>query len=234
MPSQPLPRLRVRRKPWNLARIASRFVPALGAIEAQREPWAQYWDDRNRAALEQDGPLWVAFGDSMAQGIGASAPDRGFVPRVHERLIAETGDPWRVVNLAMTGARVRHVVEEQLPALAGAGLEPDLATCMVGFNDFIGGTRLPDLERHALAMVAGLPVATLVGRVSTARFRRRATVLAEVLEAADRAGRIVIIDPWRWPDANGVLAADRFHLNDKGYAYVADAVFDAMVEHAGV
>lgn len=224
-----LPRNRVARKPWNLARIGARFIGALGEIEAQREPWARYWDEHNATALSENGPLWVALGDSMHQGIGASSPENGFVIPVVERLSAATGDPWRVINLSMTGARISHVVDEELPTMRAVGLEPDIATCVIGFNDFIGGTSAASIRVDARRLVRDLPRGTLVGRVSTARFQKRATELASAFAEGDGSGQIVMFDPWKWPDARDVLAGDRFHLNDKGYRYVADAVFTAMM-----
>lgn len=221
--------MRVKRKLWNVARIGSRFIGALAEVESQREPYAQYWDEQNRVALAESGPLWVTLGDSMAQGIGASHPSAGFVPAVLEKLRNETGEPWRVINLAMTGARVGHVVEHQLPALLSAELDPAVTTCIIGFNDFIGRTRPSTLKRNAEMLIEEVPLGTLVGRVSTRRFTTRATVLAEAFGAGMDAGRISIFDPWRWPDSDDILARDRIHLNDKGYGYVADAVFEAVI-----
>ncbi len=234
MPTGSLPPNRVRRKAWNLARIASRFVGALGEIEAQREPWAQYWDEHNERAMQESGPLWVALGDSMAQGIGASAPENGFLPRVIQRLRADTGEPWRVINLAMTGARVSHVVDEEIPAMHAAGLEPDVTRCMIGFNDLIGGTSAASIRADATRLVNDVPVGTLVGRASTHRFRARATEFANAFEAGHAAGKIIVFDPWNWPGASDVWAGDRVHLNDNGYALLADAVHLAMRQHGVV
>ena len=50
----------------------------------QTQPYAAAWRHANEAALAADGPLWVAIGDSMTQGIGASAPERGWVGQLAE------------------------------------------------------------------------------------------------------------------------------------------------------
>ena len=231
MSNNQLPRVRVTRKPWNLARIGSKFIGALTEIEAQREPWAQFWDEHNATALSAQGPLWVALGDSMAQGIGATAPENGFLHRVVDLLSERTGEPWRVINLAMTGARIEHVVEDELPLLHDRQLDPIVSTCMIGFNDFIGGTRADKIESDARRLVQDLPNGTLVGRVSTSRFTKRATVLRDVFAEAEAAGKITVFDPWQWPDASEIWARDRIHLNDVGYRHLGDAVFEAMVSH---
>ena len=38
------------------------------------EPFRAEWETSNAAALAASGPLWLALGDSTAQGIGAAAP----------------------------------------------------------------------------------------------------------------------------------------------------------------
>ena len=69
-----LPPLRRRRRRLNLTDIAARVFKGVASVEATIEPFAQQWDDWNDAALRADGPLWVALGDSVTQGIGASGP----------------------------------------------------------------------------------------------------------------------------------------------------------------
>jgi len=223
-----LPHLRVRRKPWNLARIAGKFLDAIAEIEAQREPWAQHWDEHNNRALEASGPLWVVLGDSVGQGIGASSPSRGFVPKILGRLTDTTGQPWRVVNLAMTGARISHVLKQQLPAMNAAGLEPAITTCMIGFNDFIGRTKVDTIERGARQLVDQVPNRTLFARVGGPRFAKRSDALGQVLDAGAASGKITLFHPYRWTDATDVMARDRIHLNDKGYTFLADTIFDAI------
>jgi len=231
MGSPQLPRLRVRRKPWNVARIAGRFVDAIAEIEAQREPWAQYWDEHNAVALAASGPLWLVLGDSVGQGIGASAPSNGFVPEVIARLRDTTGHPWRVVNLAMTGARISHVVNNQLPTMRAAMLEPAVITCMIGFNDFIGRTRIETIDRGARELVDQVPKGALFGRVDGPRFVKRSTTLARVLDAGAASDKIALFHPYRWKEATDVMARDRIHLNDRGYKFLANTIFEAMVGH---
>ena len=229
-----LPRARVKRRPWNLARIGSRFSDGLAEIEAQREPFAEFWDDHNAAAMREQGPLWVALGDSLAQGIGASRPERGFVPNVVHRLREVSGEPWRVINLAMTGARISHVVDEELSTLHRAGLDPMITTCMIGFNDFIGGTSAASIAGGARTLVELAPHGTLVGRVSTRRLTRRATVLKDAFREGHDSGKITLFDPWDWPDATDVWARDRIHLNDNGHRHLGASVLAAMVAHGAV
>src|SRR5262249_58417650 len=82
---------------------------------ADRAPFAEYWTQRNERALADSGPLWVALGDSAAQGIGADHPADGYVGQARAQLTERTGQPWRVVNLSRSGATIPDVLAEQLP-----------------------------------------------------------------------------------------------------------------------
>lgn len=111
---------------------------------------------------EPGGLLYVALGDSTAQGIGAREPDRGYVSLIAARLRAATGRPVQVLNFSRSGARAHDVLVEQLPRLAG--LSPDLVTVAVGGNDITQYDKArfrADIE----ALIAGLPPASVVGDV---------------------------------------------------------------------
>jgi hypothetical protein len=116
----------------------------------QVDAYATAWEAANAAAMAAEGRLWVVLGDSAAQGVGASAHDRGWVGLVHQRL----GSTWRVVNLSRSGARTREVVDAQWPR--AQELEPDLVTAVVGGNDAVH-TPLADWLRDAGDLVGALP-----------------------------------------------------------------------------
>ncbi|MGI8882047.1 MAG: hypothetical protein ACR2KJ_16360 [Jatrophihabitans sp.] len=46
--------------------IASRPLPGVGRVHAQKAPFADAWRQAKSDALLQQGPLWVALGDSMS------------------------------------------------------------------------------------------------------------------------------------------------------------------------
>lgn len=227
-PAPQLPKLRVERKPWNLARIASRFLSGVREVDAQREPFAQYWDRHNRAAIEQNGPLWVALGDSATQGVGASSPEKGWVPNVLNRLRAEFGPSWRVINLSMTGARMLHVTRDQIPLIERFSLEPVFVTCMIGTNDFIAGARAETIRSDAERLVTDLPEGTLLGKIAGPGGRSRNRAIREPFFAAADEGKIVLFEPYRWPERQNTLAADRFHPGDRGYEFIADGAWAAI------
>ena len=228
-----LPTLRVKRKPWNLARIASIFLSGVREVDSQREPFARYWDQQNELALASPGPLWVALGDSATQGVGASSPQTGWVPEVLARL-RETFDPsWRVVNLSMTGARMFHVVDEQIPLIDRFDLEPALVTCMIGTNDFIAGARAETMREDAESLVTSLPAGTLLGKIAGPGGRARNRAIRGPFAAAADKGEVTLFEPYRWPERSNTLAADRFHPGDKGYRFIADGAWRAIAAKLG-
>lgn len=104
----------------------------LGRLHRTVAADAAYWAQPRG---EAGALLYVARGDSAAQGIGASRPERGYVGLVAQRLRDTTGRPVQVVNLSRSGARIADVLERQLPELAALGRTPDLLTVAIGGND---------------------------------------------------------------------------------------------------
>lgn len=90
----------------------------------------------------------AVLGDSTAVGLGDPLPDRtwrGVGPLVAEALGVGPASPASYLNVAFTGARMRCVRNEQLPAVLR--LRPDVALLVVGMND----TLRSDFEPQSLA-----------------------------------------------------------------------------------
>lgn len=111
------------------------------------------------ATLRPEAPVYLALGDSLAFGTGASDPERtGYVPLVHGALQRELGchdaaeapcPDLQLLNLAENGATTASLLETQLP-VAMAVLEErngdanpanDVVaiTIDIGGNDAVGG-----------------------------------------------------------------------------------------------
>lgn len=192
---------------------------------------AQYWSSPQG---EDSGLLYVALGDSTAQGVGASDPDAGYVAVIAERLRASTGKPVQVINLSRSHARVADVTAQQLPDLAG--LDPDLVTVGVGGNDIADYD--PDRFRSDItALVDGLPQGTVIadipyfmhGQADTDANEAAAT-LTDVAQS-----RQLVVAPlqetFRGRGWGGMLtdyAADFFHPNDRGHRLWADAFWQQI------
>lgn len=227
-PVPELPPLRRPRRRVNVARIAALVHKGVAEIDATIEPFARHWDDHNRAALADDGPLWVALGDSVTQGIGASSPSAAYVTHVLDGLRRDTRRPWRLVNLSMSGARFADVVDHQLRVVREHDLRPDLVTALIGSNDVIWRRDTDGVIADARRLVSALPEATVLSRVSETPPDRRRTGINRVFDEAAAAGRVQLYEAWDWPTGQGMWAQDRFHPNDRAYVHLGANLLEAL------
>jgi acyl-CoA thioesterase-1 len=190
-----------------------------------------YWRERAR----QDGDLlYVALGDSAAQGIGASRPDRGYVGLLARRISRRTGRRVRVVNLSVSGATTSLLVEKQLPRLAR--LEPDVVTVAIGAND-MAAFDPRGFERSVRAIVDALPDHAIMADLPhfyIVPAERRVRLAGPILRtiAADRGLTVApLYDTMRRQGLWAVLTQfkdDYFHPNDIGYRVWASAFHEAI------
>ncbi len=211
------------RPPGRFVSLAARLLPGVREVQEQVGPYAQAWRRHNDAALAADGPLWVALGDSMTQGIGAPSHDRGWVGQVAARMPG-----WRVVNLAITGGRVRDVLDRQLPALESLGSPPDLVTVLIGSNDLFHPRLRSRLPADLAELLRRLPPGTVVGN-QPGTHAAAAEVNALIDDAVAERGLVLaeLRDP-RTRNWGGKLAADHFHPNERGYAGMAEVFAEAI------
>src|SRR5580692_10560389 len=113
-----------------------RWADGVTAMRADCIAFAGHWQTHNEQVLQaaEPAPLWVVLGDSTAQGLGAPSPDHGYVGQVLGALRQRTGLPWRVLNLSVSGALIRDVLNQQLPRVPASA---SLVTCGIGFNDIL-------------------------------------------------------------------------------------------------
>jgi lysophospholipase L1-like esterase len=218
-----------RRAGW-FVRLSARLSPGVRKVQAEIGPYARAWEQANAATLGTAGPLWVALGDSMSQGIGASRYDCGWVSQL-QVLLEQAGRPYRVLNLSVYGARVEDVLTRQLPAMRALDPEPDLVTVLIGSNDMVSRKHRRDLLSNYRRLLQQLPpgsvIASPFGNLGLGR--QINALIAE--ESADRGLRVLnnrdeaSLASWR-----GKLAEDHFHPNDRGYTGLAEAFFQTIQE----
>ncbi len=193
--------------------------------------------------------LYLVLGDSTAAGVGADY-EQGIVLETAGHLARSRRV--EVVNLAVSGARFRDVLSEQLPR--ARGIKPDLVLLDVGANDVTHLTSsrsvrrdLEEILRSLLAanceariVLTGAPdmgsppripfflrgIAALRAR-SVNRIARRAVSAHDLTFApiAERTGPSFRRD-------RTLFASDRFHPNARGYALwtgVLDEALDAAL-----
>jgi lysophospholipase L1-like esterase len=196
---------------------------------------AAWWREQRAEAGKL---LYVAIGDSAAQGIGASQPSHSYVGQLARRLQDHTGATVSIVNLAVSGATVELALRDQVPPLRK--LAPDILTVAIGANDVIGWDA-ERFERHYRALLEHLPEHAILADVPSFYILpgRRAVAEANPIIrrlAAERGLRVV--DLYRRTARQSVwgmtrqFAGDLFHPNDRGYRVWADAFWPAVAERA--
>ena len=187
---------------------------------------SKWWRDH---AKEQGDLLYVAIGDSAAQGIGASSPNRSYVGVLADEIRAVTGRTLRVVNLSVSGATVELAVRDQLPRFVK--LRPDIVTVAIGANDIALWDPVA-FERGIREIFAALPPHALVADLPYFYFprnERKVAVANSVVRRVAAEHRLTVVPlhtETRHQGIGGMLtqfAIDMFHPNDHGYRVWADA-----------
>src|SRR6185312_3352097 len=188
---------------------------------------AKWWHRQEHKSGEL---LYVALGDSVAQGIGARRPGRSYVGMLAAHLRERTGRAVRVVNLARSGARLREALDLELPKLRE--LHPDILTVSIGAND-IATFDAARFERELRELYTALPRHAIVADLPAFYFgaaeRKVRTANTIVHRLAKEFGLEVAplyAATWRQGGPRYALnqvAADFFHPNDRGYRVWASA-----------
>ena len=216
-----------------LLAVAAVWAVKLALIARSVGANADYWAQPRG---EAGGLLYVALGDSAAQGIGASSPRHGYVALLADRLRETTGRPVQVVNLSKSGARMRDVLDTQLPALDAIGRTPDVVTVAIGGNDVRAYDRAAfasETDRLAAALPKGAYVAD-APYFMHGRWERDAAQAARTLRRAAAANGLRPVALHAALTAQGrramltQFAADWFHPNDRGHRVWADAFWREM------
>lgn len=178
--------------------------------------------------------LYVAMGDSAAQGIGASSPNRSYVGVLADHVRRVTGQTVRVVNLSVSGATVALAVRDQLPRFEK--LEPDLVTVAIGAND-IAQWNPTTFEAGIRTIFAALPPHTLVADLPCFHLPHNEVKVAEANEIIRRVAdehELTVVPLHSTTKRAGFrsimthVAKDLFHPNDRGYRSWAEAFLPAM------
>ena len=203
---------------------------ALAARNALSFP--KYWQDKANEPVAPNAIRLVALGDSAMQAIGAAKPEEGIAGRVAGYLRAKTGRPVHITNVSVGGAKVRDIIDQQLPQV-----DLNQADLIILATDSDLQKRVP-LDAYAVnlrALLQALPPDKTIfsdfplepGRGAyQAIFQQaadeRGIHRADFARVFNGDGRRLDIFSWLFP-----------HLNSKGYSYwfrafqpEVDKVFD--------
>ena len=211
-------------------------------LQRRREMWrerltqaipvnSRWWKDYHK----RDGELlYVAIGDSTAQGIGASRPGRSYVGELAKHIRTHTGRTVRVANLGVSGSTVRGALIDQLPKLRK--LEPDIVTVSIGANnmaDFNAEKFESDLRR----LFDGLPAHAIVADLPSFYFlpaEKHVLVANEIVHRLASQFGFAVVPLYARTKRQGLwgvttqFAGDLFHPNDRGYAIWASAFIPTL------
>ncbi|MEY2398172.1 MAG: hypothetical protein QOJ00_1346 [Actinomycetota bacterium] len=251
----------VKRTAILIALVLGLAVVAIGAeiLLARRGDKLDTPDVKNLTRTSQstapDQPLRVLWlGDSTAAGVGASGPDGAVSSQVAKRLEATTHSSYQTDVVAVSGARVKNLLQTQLPRVAS--FKPDIVVISVGANDTIHLTSQDLFRKQYEQLITGLKQANVEPRRivmigvpdlgATTRLLEplrtitgvRGRKLDEIVKDISRRFGTQYVDIFTATSAAfranpaGLLAADNFHPSDAGYALWADAITPAVARAA--
>jgi lysophospholipase L1-like esterase len=182
----------------------------------------------------------LAIGSSSTAGIGASAPDRTYPAQLQIDLAARlAGHNFVVENAGISGETAAATVARLEAAISHGGY--DLVLWQVGTNDAVAGVALDAfralVERGVAAVrKAGTPLLLIdqqfFPRIRDVASYERFVEAVEAIGAEDGVpvfSRYALMKGWSegpTPVLMDMLAKDRFHMSDRGYACVASLLAD--------
>jgi lysophospholipase L1-like esterase len=191
---------------------------------------------------------FAALGDSITEGWcdpvpGVGEPWFGWADRLaleidrHQR---STGGPrLEFANLAVRGRRVRHVVDDQIPA--AIAMRADLVSILIGGNDL--SALRPDPDRLAAELETGVAQLAHSGAtvlLATAydpgfspylrMLRGRAAVLTAHVHAIAARHGCLVLDLWTIPGLADptMWSEDRLHPSTRGHLVLLRAAASAL------
>lgn len=200
------------------------FIIRLGDLYTQLSRYQKFWDYQNKLPAEKDDFVYVAFGDSAAQGVGASSPERGYVGLIAHQIHKDTSKNVKIINLSKSGGKIRDVIDTQIPKYKELK-KVDLVTIEIGANDIL--TFDPNKFRKEMNELMNLlPPGAYISDIPSFKGSRLSRQEPKVLEANKiiydlAAGRDLVLVPLHEKVTKNnslrTFAADFFHPSNYGY-----------------
>ena len=196
---------------------------AFAGLYSQVPRYKNYWQRRAAKPMPDNALVYVAMGDSTAQGIGASSPDKGYVGLIAKALQEQEGRPVHVINLSKSGARVQDCLREQLPQLQN--LHPDVITLEIGANDMSQWDE-DSFKKDMNELLSQLPKQTVVSDIPYFGGGRKRRLEPQVLAASriiselaqEYALRVApLYQVTKEHDSVRTMTIDFLHPSNKGY-----------------
>ncbi|WP_065963947.1 SGNH/GDSL hydrolase family protein [Curtobacterium sp. UCD-KPL2560] len=192
---------------------------------------ADWWRER----LQHEGQLtYLAIGDSAAQGVGATAPARGYVGLLARRIRHRSRMSVRVVNLSVSGSTTWGAKRDQLPKLRN--YTPDVCTVSIGAND-IADFHPDKFERNIREIYGAVPSHAIVAELPCMWVpdrERKVAVANEIVHRVAAEYGLTVAPLHVITKRVGLRRTffnsygDLFHPNDRGYEIWASAFEPAV------
>jgi acyl-CoA thioesterase I len=214
-----------------MALMAAYALVKGAVLYSQISRYQKYWQQQNVQAGSGGGLIYLALGDSTAQGIGASFPQRGYVGLITEKLKSDYRQNVRVVNLSKSGAKVEDVLSTQLEQLEKYETSDTIITMQIGSNDILNFDE-ESFTKGMEAIMARLPKHTVVGDIpyfGGGRYKSHEPDIIKANEiiyrlAKEKGVRVARVhDATKSSDSIRNYAIDYFHPSNRAYKYWAGA-----------
>lgn len=209
-----------------IAAVLIVVVVRLGELQTQPGRYQNYWDRRNHQSAKPNEILYIALGDSTAQGIGAGKPENGYLGIIADNLKQKNNRPVRLVNLSKSGAKIDHVLNVQLPKLKALDVDKEtVITVEIGANDmksFDAGK----FENEMDSLMSQLPKQTIISDIpyfGGSIFRKLEPTVIQANEIMAKLAKThgfelaSLHDKIKNNSGPKTLAADWFHPSNYGY-----------------
>lgn len=215
------------------ALLAMLLVASPALAEAPACPPGQPVPEVAHAPVLASGMRVLAIGSSSTSGAGASSREAAYPAQLAARV-----EGVEIVNAGKGGERAAATFERMLALLDDGAF--DLVLWQVGVNDALG-----DVDEAALAATIGRGVraargagaaVALIDQQHSPRIRdpERYARFVEIVShvgAAERAAvfpRHAVMAAWDAETLETMLAGDRFHMSDRGYACLAALLAEVL------
>jgi len=203
------------------------FAARLGELYTQLARYQKYWTANNLRSVSPTDFVYVALGDSAAQGVGASKPQKGYVGLIAHELQEKKKADVKVINLSKSGAKVADVIKLQLPLYQEFKLKSQrhIVTIEIGANDIITFNE-EQFEREMDELISRLPRNAVLSDIPSftgsryARYEPRVLKANQIIHNLAGKHKIKLAELHkRVADNHGLrtFAADLFHPSDYGY-----------------
>lgn len=208
-------------------------------IYSQLSRYQKYWTKNNQQVIDNVPFDYVAFGDSAAQGVGATSPGRGYPGLIRSNLSKNSGKDVTLLNLSKSGGKVQDVLYTQLPAYEALHLKnKPIITMEIGANDMIDFNS-EKFEKEMDELMSKLPKQTLISDIPYFGGTRLSKLESNATKANEIMYRLADIHDFKLvplydkiKNNTGLLtlAADLFHPSNKGYRENWAPVFLSAIE----